>query len=554
MHRKRGILVLLVVVVLAVWGIRRLSPRTVRRDLSYPLPARSGSPAVTVPVFQRLPVSGDAVVPVRDVTTAHTPVRRISKPDPGVIPGEYVLSFYDEADQQRFIRQVQSAGGVVVDRMPFAHAVRIRLEPGLSLDDVLAGGPVPVDQSPNLMVRVPSSPDPVPGLPAMDHSYTGFGDQVLDWLGVPQDNSRWGAGITVAVLDGGVGDSPALAGDRLKRLDLLNGTVAADGQSSLHATAVASLLAGLPGDGVTGVAPACNVLSVRVLDADGSGNAFTVAKGIVAAVDAGARILNLSLGGYGDAYIMRQAIQYATERGVIVVAAAGNDGLGELAYPARYEQVVAVGAVDAAGQRLLVSNGGAGIDVMAPGVGIQAAGEGTNRVSFSGTSAAVPLVSGALAALLSQDAAGPADVARLLRQYADDAGLPGIDEEYGHGVLNIQRVLERSEPGIHDVAVGTPLVKETGGVPYLTLVIQNRGTEMLDKIELDLDIDGVASVHGIYRVPVGVSVAREFRLDGRRLVQPEGVHVRYAARLPDVIDVRPLNNAPRSVTLRQETR
>ncbi|MDC0504110.1 S8 family serine peptidase, partial [Verrucomicrobiales bacterium] len=98
------------------------------------------------------------------------------------------------------------------------------------------------------------------------------------------------------------------------------------------------------------MAPASDILSIRVLDAEGLGNSYTVASGIVTAVDSGASVINLSVGGYSDSTVLREAVAYAIDSGVAVVAAAGNDGSNAPSYPAAYEGVVGVSAVDAEGQ------------------------------------------------------------------------------------------------------------------------------------------------------------------------------------------------------------
>ncbi|MGY8688851.1 MAG: S8 family serine peptidase, partial [Verrucomicrobiales bacterium] len=122
-----------------------------------------------------------------------------------------------------------------------------------------------------------------------------------------------------------------------------------------HGTAVASVAAGTHA-AAPGVAPAAQVLSFRVADSDGNSDSFTLAQGILAAAEAGADVINISLGSTGDSGVVEEAVNKAMAAGSTIVAAAGNNGADSLSYPAAYEGVISVGSVDAAGQHLDFSN------------------------------------------------------------------------------------------------------------------------------------------------------------------------------------------------------
>jgi serine protease len=181
-----------------------------------------------------------------------------------------------------------------------------------------------------------------------------------------------GEGTTVAVLDTGV----SVNTDGIARLladqcrDFVNQTACVpDAQG--HGTHVAGTIAQKNdnGIGVTGLAPGVSILPIRVLDDNGMGRSIDIAAGIVYAVDQGADVINLSLGGYIESEARYQAIQYALDNDVTVVASTGNQGFTHtITFPAAYEGVIAVGAVNMAGEVTGYSNKHQKIPViLAPG-------------------------------------------------------------------------------------------------------------------------------------------------------------------------------------------
>ena len=217
-----------------------------------------------------------------------------------------------------------------------------------------------------------------------------------------------------------------------------------------------------------GVAPRVTILPVRVLGIDGFGTSSDVAEGIRFAVDAGARVINLSLGGTGIAQVTREALQYAHDHRVVVVAAAGNDAddpdvfegdLGsDVAYPARVPTVIAVGATDYDDQRTGYSNYGPSLDLVAPGGGAtdrELPGNVRDAVlatSFvfdplsgdtlyggfwaTGTSFACPHAAGTAALLVSLGVDDPEAVRAMLELTARDLLGHGFDLPTGHGLLD----------------------------------------------------------------------------------------------------------------------
>ncbi|TQS39544.1 S8 family peptidase [Cryptosporangium phraense] len=253
-----------------------------------------------------------------------------------------------------------------------------------------------------------------------------------------------GSGVTVAVIDTGVQAShPDLAGQVLKGIDLVGDKPAStDGSNDEngHGTHVAGIIAAVANNkiGVAGLAPNVKILPIRVLDADGSGYDSDMAKGIIQAVDRGAKVINLSVGGT-EAGATSSAVQYALSKNVTVVAAAGNerqDG-NATSYPAADAGVIGVAATDSTNKDADFSNTGSYVDVAAPGVSILSTYMGSQYATMSGTSMATPYVA-ATAALLKSVSPGltPAQVTTALESTATDLGAAGRDDVFGYGLIN----------------------------------------------------------------------------------------------------------------------
>jgi subtilisin family serine protease len=245
----------------------------------------------------------------------------------------------------------------------------------------------------------------------------------------------------------------------------------------------------------------------------------------------------------GDDPLLRDAVAHAVEKGVGVVAATGNEGVSVIYYPARYPGVIAVSAVDASGQYLYFANRGPEVDVAAPGLSVRAAGPGNGLSLFSGTSAAVPFVSGAAAALLSQQPdLGLADVERLLSQYADDVGLPGRDAYTGSGVLDLGRLQERGRVGVYDAAAGEPVVRKFGDRLMVVVSAQNRGTEVLRRLRLLVNLDGAPQEYVFQDVAVGQTVSQTMPLGAGILNAGGVVVIGCVAVIDGQTDARPFND------------
>ncbi len=386
----------------------------------------------------------------------------------------------------------------------------------------------------------------------IDYSGRPVGHRLLEWLGVDDRLAERGSEVKIAVLDTALQESDTLNGARIDVLDLYG--LMAEGNTSGHGTAVASILVGQ--SDVRGIVPDATLLSIPVMNGEGEGSAFQVASGIVAAVDAGASVITMSLGTPMDSMVLREAVAYAAEKGVAVVASTGNDG-GAVCYPAAYPSVIAVGAVDAAGEYAAFSNIGPQVDVTAPGVGVAAGwSEGAEIVGFSGTSASAPCVAGVIAYVMSQDRSLSAtEAAAQVLANADDNGAPDVDDYYGVGLLNAQRSVQAKTPGIHEVAAAGHDVGERteGGAYPVTVSAQNRGTEVVTSVELTGIVDGKSKTMTFNNVAPGQVVSLVVEVSEQAVAGERPIEVESAVVSPDGQDDWQGNNQRRSIlTFREE--
>ncbi|MGH3659312.1 MAG: type VII secretion-associated serine protease mycosin, partial [Micromonosporaceae bacterium] len=250
-----------------------------------------------------------------------------------------------------------------------------------------------------------------------------------------------GKGVVVAVLDSGVDSThPDLQDRVLSGIDLVDG--GGDGRIDTvgHGTTVAALIAGEDdSSGVVGIAPQAKILPVRVLDRKNRyRDAKIVAKGLRWAVDYGATVVNLSLGGSLHSTELAEAIQYAYDNDVVVVACSGNVGEKnpKIWYPAREPGVVAVTGINPSGTFWDGSLSGAESVLAAPAAKLVGAKPG-GYWKVQGTSFAAPMVSATAALIRSRwpDMTAPNVVNRLIRT-AEDKGTEGRDKQYGYGVVD----------------------------------------------------------------------------------------------------------------------
>jgi len=268
-------------------------------------------------------------------------------------------------------------------------------------------------------------------------------------------DQAWGmatkSNVTVAILDTGVDlEHPDLKGNLVGGINLLEKNATPQDDNG-HGTNVAGIVAAVSNNslGVTGIAQA-RIMPVKVLDEKGEGDSFLVGQGIRYAVDHGANVILLSLGEPVYTPFMKEAVDYAELKNVVIVAASGNEG-NQINYPAAFPNVLSVGAVDLNNEYASYSNYGEQLDVVAPGDGIYTTGKDESYTTNSGTSMAAPQAAG-LAALLFQKYPNmrSEQIRNLIKFSADDVDQKGWDEKTGYGMINIDRALNFPLDGLLD--------------------------------------------------------------------------------------------------------
>jgi subtilisin family serine protease len=189
-------------------------------------------------------------------------------------------------------------------------------------------------------------------------------------------------------------------------------------------------------------APNAKILAIRVLEEDGKGDSFTIAKGILHAVRAGAKVINLSFSMQHDSRAIERAIEAASAAGVVVIAAAGNGGLACVEFPAYRPEVLAVASVDDTLERSSFSSYGAEIGLSAPGRDALSTFDDASWARWTGTSFAAPLVAGGAALLLEKyPGLTPAQVMSAITGATQpDANPPSLDGLMGSGVLDLDAI------------------------------------------------------------------------------------------------------------------
>lgn len=318
----------------------------------------------------------------------------------------------------------------------------------------------------------------------------------LDQIGMPSAWTRGrGAGSVVAIIDtgvahrseGGFHQAPDLGQTRFAEgYDFVRNDPHPDDEHG-HGTHVAGTVAQSThnGVGVAGVAPEATIMPLKVLDASGRGGWGGIVAAIRYAADHGAHVINMSLGGGMPSRAVQRAIDYAHDKGVVVIAAAGNASRSRVEYPARHRHVIAVGAVRYDRELSFYSNYGEGLDLVAPGgdLRVDQNGDGVpdgvlqntivggdpskfDYLAWQGTSMAAPHAAGVAALIRAAGVTDPDAIARMLQQSAQDLG---DARRYGSGLLHADHALRLASQGTGAARGGLAL-----GLSALVLVALRR--------------------------------------------------------------------------------
>ncbi len=421
------------------------------------------------------------LVPTGVSVRASSSVRVLGRdrsPMPAYWPGELIVKFATATSQSITERAIREVGGLRARPSAWGGHYVVYLDEGVSVEDAVRrfSAMREVDYAePNGVVRKLLRPN--------DRFFR------FQWhfrqIGAERtwDIQRGNPGVAVAVIDSGIAyedfgpfrRAPDW-GNRvfLPGFDFVNGDSHANDDDS-HGTHVASTIGEATdnSEGVAGLAFDCGLMPVKVLNEFGFGSFFNVAEGVdyAATFSQGGqrpvKVNNLSLGGASASETLRRAIDRAVAAGVVVVAAAGNDGEGRVDFPAAFPNVIAVGATDGRRELAEYSNFGPEIDVVAPGGNVTRDDDDDGdpdgvlqqtfdprTVFFEGrfddfayfyfdrTSQATPHVAALAALLISQGITDPAAVKAAFESTAEDLGATGRDDRFGHGLIRPEIALK----------------------------------------------------------------------------------------------------------------
>lgn len=342
--------------------------------------------------------------------------------EPEYVRDEVLIGFKDGIDEKAFRQFLARVGGTVVEAIPSLGIYRIRVPAGTHIPSLVkrlqGDGAVSVAE-PNYVRRL-SPGNPTPSLPAKANiSAAAEGTPAL------------------AVLDSGLLPDSGIDAAVVARLDALDPSEELSDPVG-HGTQMALIASGavVPtgSDARGGTVP---LVAVRAFDEEGRSTSFDLMESVQYSVEQGARVINMSWGSPTPSDFMADTTQWALDQGAVLVASAGNEPTGDLVYPAAYDSVVAVAALNGDGSLWDQSNYGDFVDVAAPGQADMPIGYQGPPGSYAGTSIASAYVSRSLALYFTEfPDATPEQAELALQGVLADAGAEGKDPQYGYGVLN----------------------------------------------------------------------------------------------------------------------
>lgn len=279
--------------------------------------------------------------------------------------------------------------------------------------------------------------------------------ETIDWgVSLVQAPQVWtqtrGEGIKILVLDTGIDyRHPDITPNFKGGINFTNSRATDYMDRNGHGTHCSGIIAGADRNylGIVGVAPGAHLYAGKVLNDNGSGSFDWLIRGLDFAVEKKMDIVSMSLGAdFDPGEEVHAAIKRARDAGIILVAASGNEA-GHVNWPAAYDEVIAVGAIDQAFDAADFSNFGEAVDVAAPGVDIYSSYPNKRYAKLSGTSMATPMVTGVIALLQAYARkkgiqAGPDRIIEMIKNRSVDVGDQGKDHLFGNGIINIYKLIK----------------------------------------------------------------------------------------------------------------
>lgn len=355
------------------------------------------------------------------------------------VSGELLIAF-EPGRAQAAEEAIQRSRGEVEDRIPNIDTLKIQL-PEQANERALEGIRQGLESSPAVDSADYNYIRELSYVPSDRFFRQQYGLKKPNYPGA-WNNTR-GGNIRIGIVDSGVqAGHPDMRGKVVEQRDFVDGDGRAEDNVS-HGTHVSGIAAADTNNsrGVAGACPGCKILAAKIADSYNGPTDARIAKGINWSTNNGADVINLSLGGPQRSAVIRRAVNRAWDRGVVVVAAAGNDGSFERQYPAAYLRVMAVSATDRYDRKARFSQRGKWLSVAAPGVDILSTIPG-GYDRYSGTSMASPNVAG-LAGLMVRQGRSNQQIRSRIQRTAVDLGPEGKDVNYGHGRVNARRAVIR---------------------------------------------------------------------------------------------------------------
>jgi len=469
------------------------------------------------------------------------------------VPGEILVKFKDVATKEQ-IRSINSMYKTsVLYTSPYARFKRIKIPPDKTVPEMVElyrKNPLVEYAEPNYIVYAYWTPND-PYYPYQWH---------FSQINMPSawDIEQGGnSTVIVAVLDTGVAyedygsyqKAPDLAGTNfVLGYDFVNNDSHPNDDNG-HGTHVTGTIAQTTNNnlGVAGIAFNCSIMPVKVLDTQGIGTHQQIADGFYYAVNNGAKLINCSLGGPYGSETLYNAVKYAYDQNVIIVAAAGNENEPSISYPAAYDECIAVGAVRYDKTRAPYSNYGAGIELMAPGgdISIDQNGDGYadgvlqqtftiegdptsfSYLRFEGTSMATPHVTGIVALMLSHGISGIENIRNILHFTAEDLGAPGYDTQYGYGLVDAAAALSYL-PDLTIAAIEFSSAYLNQSVDIYVTITNQGNQDVTEDFYLDIyyDPSGSPAKGGTSRRKKG-QIGNDFKLITQTVPAGESIQVSF---------------------------